>query len=137
MNDGAFAEARFAADATALGYTVCLPVFRPAHYDAIVTRGGRVVRVQCKSSTRRKAANPRRTPAYRVELRRTGTMTRDHRRIKKRYPPNAYDVLAIWLAEDRRWLFIPRRSAGSKASLAITPHKGVAKRLDNWDVLKL
>lgn len=135
MNDGATAEARFAQEALARGFVVSIPTFRSAAYDAVITRGDRdPIRVQVKSCTRKKVQRKHHTPYYSVEVRRGPEITNSRLGSKRPYRPGSYDVMAIWLDEDRRWLFVPRRRV-PKAKLRIIPHKGVAKHLDNWDRL--
>ena len=135
MNDGATAEAQFVRDAIALGYIVAVPVFRTAHFDVVVSRGTRVARVQIKSSARRTARKATHVPAYSVDLRRAPVIRAGRRGTKSKYPPGSYDVLAVWLAEDRSWLFIPKRRLSARTGLQIVPHRGTAKRLNNWDAI--
>lgn len=132
MNDGATAEAEFVRDAVALGYSVSIPIFRTAHFDAIVNRGTKCVRVQVKSCARRHAKKKTHVPAYHVELRRT---TSSAGNTKQGYPPGAFDILAIRLVEDRAWLFLPKRRVGSRTRVTVVPHRGIAKRLNNWESL--
>lgn len=114
---GRATEARFLVDALERGLQVSLPFAEAAGYDAVVDSGGRLLRVQVKG------ARPGKSGRYWVNLNK-------HRRRHR-----GYDVVAVWLVRDGRWLFIPARAVRHRVSmLGVTANGKHSGR--SWEIFR-
>jgi hypothetical protein len=121
---GRATEARFLFDAQRRGLLVSRPFDTAPGYDAIVDTGSRLFRVQIKgarSAQGADAARRSRFPVYRINVNR-----RDRRQ------PN-FDVIAVWLDEDARWIFLPR-SIRSKRAVYIFTYGHYGRR--GWEIFR-
>jgi hypothetical protein len=89
---GRATEARFTFDASLRGLNVARPVDSLPGYDVIVDTGRRMFRVQVKGAHR----NSNR--AYTINIQKHKT--------RNRTPE--FDLVAVWLHDDARWMFLPR-----------------------------
>jgi PD-(D/E)XK endonuclease len=114
---GRATEARFLVDALERGLKVALPFSESPGYDAVVDSGRRLIRVQVKG------ARPGRSGKYWVNMNRHG---RRHR---------GYDVVAIWLVRDARWIFIPARVVRHGSSMVGVTAGGKHSRR-SWEIFR-
>lgn len=116
---GAATEARFLLDAHRLGFRVSKPFTETPGYDMVLDNGRRLYRVQVKgvSLSRRKTY----TPHYAVNINR-------HRRTRPKF-----DVVAVYLEQDARWVFLPR-SVASQRQVNIFRGGKYARR--GWEIFK-
>jgi hypothetical protein len=114
---GRSTEARFILDALERGLLVSRPFADAPGYDVVVDSGKRITRVQVKG------ARPGRCGRYYVNLNRHGRRRR------------GYDVVAIWLVRDARWIFIPARAVRNGVNmLGVTTNGKHSHR--SWDIFR-
>lgn len=94
---GEQAELLFALTATQLGFTVSKPFGDNARYDAVVDWGGKLSRVQIKSTDFIDHV----TKQFRVSCAYGG------RRTRNVYKSADVDIIVVWLAPAKRWLIVP------------------------------
>lgn len=110
--DGKVAEAEFLLEATKRGLEVIGPLGANPDFDFIVARLGGLVRVQVKSSKLREGYSfQRKGETYRnfVKPHYRFIVTGNPRRKIRRFSGGGSDVLAMWLRNERRWLFAHSR----------------------------
>ena len=101
------------------GLCVSRPFDSLPFYDAIVDNGSRLFRVQIKGARPTTRSKKSGATQYRVNTNRNGV-----RRMK-------FDVAAVWLAADGRWVFLPGRLAKKKL-VNLTPNGRYSRR--GWEV---
>jgi hypothetical protein len=94
---------------TRMGASVFIPLFHSPDCDLVVEHGGRLLRVQVKTCTRRKRAN------WSVMICTRGG-NQSWNGVVKRFHPGRCDYLFVLVEDGRRW-FIP--SAAVEGSTAI------------------
>jgi PD-(D/E)XK endonuclease len=96
---GELAEARFLAKAMSLGFVVNKPFGDSARYDFVVDAGGRLTRVQVKSTWAAKT----RCHCYGV----SAVPSQPRKTFLRQYGRNEIDFLAAYLAPEDTWFIIP------------------------------
>ena len=119
---GRATQARFLMDAHARGLLVSLPFDSFPGYDALVDSRGKLYRVQVKGAH---VSKSRGHGAYRINL--------DRQRRKRRNP---FDILAVWLDADNRWVLLPARRCHHVRQLWIYPTGWVKRYSDNWGIFR-
>jgi hypothetical protein len=121
---GEWAELRFLARATDLGMTVIRPWGDSFHYDMVVEWEGSLLRVQVKSTIRR------RCNSYYFTLR--GAI--------RRYTRDDFDFLAAYLIPEDTWYIIPSEVALTNINqICITPGSSTSRYepyREAWPLLK-
>lgn len=100
---GRTTQARFLLDAHLHGLDVSIPFDSLPGYDVIVDNGRKLWRVQVKGST------IGRDGRYSINIRKPGRARLPH-----------FDVCAVWLARENRWVFLPR-SIRTRVMIRLTP----------------
>lgn len=119
---GRATQARFLMDAHSRGLLVSLPFDSFPGYDAIVDAGRKVYRVQIKGShPSGKSAHG----AYRINVSRHAR--RSHRK---------FDVLAVWLDNDQRWMLIPSRRCRVKQIWIHKTGSKFTRYSGNWGIFR-
>ncbi len=116
---GRAAEARFLLDAHERGLLVSRPFDSLPSYDCIVDNGSRLFRVQVKGSRPSISLSRSGTNVYRINVDRDRT-----RRIR-------FDVAAVWLSADARWVFLPSKVA-RKCAVNLRANGRYSRR--GWEV---
>ena len=108
---GAWVEMLFMAAASFHGFRVLKPWGEVSPYDVGVEGGGRLLRVQVKSTSHKEGNET----GYRCEF-----MHRSRGRTR-RYSPNELDVCVAYVIQEKLWYIIPaHRIAGPKGRSVIT-----------------
>ena len=81
------------------GYTVFLPFSEATRIDLIAEKDGRVVRIQCKTSTRKKKSS-----CYEVGLRTNGG-NQSWNKVCKKISSDEVDEVFIWCEDGSLWVF--------------------------------
>jgi hypothetical protein len=118
---GRATEARFLMDAQLRGFLVAQPFNSVPGYDAIVDTGHRVYRVQIKDVRQR--LHYKNYVSYHVISNRRGLKTLN------------YDILAIWLVNDGKWLLIPAKLTRA-GSLCISPSTRFHRFSEKWEIFR-
>ena len=126
---GRTAEARFLADCVSRGFTVAFPFGDAKDIDCVVVSGRRCFRVQVKSCARKRQRKTSHAPCYDVELRGGGNSRGSV--AKRNYELGAYDIVAIWLAEDGLWAFREAHETRMAQGIRINPKVAVT---NNWEI---
>lgn len=113
MNQGEISELVFACEAVKRGAVVSRPVIQ-CHYDLLVDIGGRVSRVQVKSTAAPLEQSKDGYWVYRPHL-------FHGRKIKKYYTVAETDYVACHLVDINMWYFLPVASIGDRGSVRIAP----------------
>lgn len=100
---GEWAELCFMARAAGLGMYVSKPYGDSRRYDVLVEAGGRIVRVQVKSTIYRRRGNE-----YSLNV--TGPQ-------RKKYKAGTVDFFAVYLIPDEEWYIIPYEALGKHLTL--------------------
>jgi hypothetical protein len=103
---GEWAELCFMARAAGMGMSVSKPHGDSRRYDVLVEAGGRISRVQVKSTIYR-----RRGSGYSLNVMGPG---------RKRYAEGSVDFFAVYLIPEEEWYIIPSEAVGKKLSLHFT-----------------
>ncbi len=124
---GEWAELCFMAKAAGLGMSVSKPHGDSRRYDVLVEAGGRILRVQVKSTI-----YCRRGGAYSLNVMGPG---------RKKYAEGSVDFFAVFLIPVDRWYIIPYEVVGRKnLSLHFTPggrRQKYEKYLEAWELLQV
>lgn len=122
---GEWAELCFMAKAAGMGMSVSKPLGDSRRYDVLVEAGGRIVRVQVKSTIYR-----RRKDEYSLNVMGPG---------RKRYKEGTVDYFAVYLIPVDEWYIIPYRAVGKKLTLHFRPDGGrqkYRKYREAWHLLR-
>jgi hypothetical protein len=123
---GEWAELCFMARAAGLGMSVSKPLGDSQQYDVLVEAGGRILRVQVKSTI-----YCRRGGEYSLNVMGPG---------RERYEPGSVDFFAIYLIPVDEWYIIPYEAVGRKnLSLHFTPggkRQKYGKYREAWGLLE-
>ena len=122
---GEWAEIQFLARASEHGLHVSKPYGDCLPYDFIVEHGGRMLRVQVKSTS---ARNPR-CASYKCWIRSPR---------QPRYPDDALDIIAAYVIPEAVWYIIPYRELSNSSSISLDPcsqRNLYRKYKEAWDVL--
>lgn len=98
---------------TKLGYTVSYPMSDAARYDLVVDIDGKLLRVQCKTSTHRDKS------CYKVQLATSGG-NRSWSGVRKKISSDECDIIFIWCANGSLWE-IPAEELHDKSSFRAGP----------------
>jgi len=110
---GEWAELCFMAKAAGLGMGVSKPLGESRRYDVLVEAGGRIARVQVKSTLYRRRRNE-----YSLNVMGPG---------RKAYKEGTVDFFAVYLIPEDEWYIIPYRALGKKQTLHFRPDGGQQK----------
>jgi len=113
---GRATQARFLLDAHLHGLEVSIPFDALPGYDVVVDTGVRLWRIQVKGATMSSKG------VYSICVRRAG----------KKSVPN-FDVCAVWLSRENRWVFLPR-SIRRRTMIHLTPHGKFSHR--GWEIFR-
>lgn len=130
---GNIAEARFVSDAIAKGFSPAVPWGGQKGYDVVLTAGKRHFRVQVKSCTYHYCGRARKSSSFRVELRSTNSLNQKRKGVRT---SRGYDILAVWLPTEARWVFVTAAYVGLRTGLTIALGTGVARSPDNWEIFR-
>ena len=122
---GEWAELCFMAKAAGLGMGVSKPLGESRRYDVLVEAGGRILRVQVKSTIYR-----RRGSEYSLNV--MGPQ-------RKKYKAGTVDFFAVYLIPEDEWYIIPYKALGEKLTLHFCPRGGrqkYGKYREAWDLLR-
>jgi len=103
---GEWAEMCFMMRAAELGLEVNKPFGDSASYDFIVQKGGRMARVQVKST---------------IVRQNDGYVCQVHRSLGATYESNAFDFLAVYLILEDTWYIIPEKMLRGKYNILLNP----------------
>jgi hypothetical protein len=123
---GEWAELWFMALAKGLGMGVLKPYGDSGRYDVAVESGGRILRVQVKSTI-----YCRRGGEYSLNVMGPG---------RKRYEKGSVDFFAVWVIPINEWYIIPYAAMGKRLTLHFTPGSKRAKWAqyrEAWDLLRV
>jgi hypothetical protein len=123
---GEWAELCFMARAKGLGMGVMKPYGDSRCYDVAVESGGRILRVQVKSTI-----YCRRGGEYSLSV--TGAR-------RKRYPKGSVDFFAVWVIPIGEWYIIPYEAMGQRLTLHFTPGSKRSKWIkyrEAWELLRV
>jgi len=123
---GEWAELCFMARARGLGMAVLKPYGDSGSYDVAVEDGGRILRVQVKSTI-----YCRRGREYSLNVMGPG---------RKRYPKGSVDFFAAFVIPLGEWYIIPYEAMGKKLTLHFTPGSKRAKWAryrEAWELLRV
>jgi hypothetical protein len=101
------------AKAAGLGMGVSKPLGDSRRYDVLVEAGGRILRVQVKSTLYRRRSNE-----YSLNVMGPG---------RKRYKEGTVDFFAVYLIPVDEWYIIPYKDLGKKLTLHFRPDGGRQK----------
>jgi len=121
LDFGRATQARFLMDAHAHGLLVSLPFDSFPGYDALVDTGKRIYRVQVKGA--RPAANLSRS-IYRINI---------DRHLRRSKPSRRFDILAVWLDGDAKWVLIPAKNTRAR-QIWIRPNGRLQRFAGNWGI---
>jgi hypothetical protein len=125
LEQGAFAELCFMAKAASKGFRVSMP-FGDSRYDVGVESGGKIVRVQVKSTKYRRRGER----SYSLNVMGRG---------RRMYEEGLVDFFAIYLIPIDTWYIIPYAAIGrTRCSLHFTPgsrRKTYEKYREAWGLL--
>jgi PD-(D/E)XK nuclease superfamily protein len=113
------------AKAAGLGMSVSKPLGDSRRYDVLVEAGGRIARVQVKSTIYRRRGNE-----YCLNVMGPG---------RKRYQEGTVDFFAVYLIPLDEWYIIPYAALGKKLTLHFVPGGGqqkYAKYREAWGFLQ-
>lgn len=116
---GRATQARFLLDAHTHGFLVSIPWDSVPGYDALVDTGRKVLRVQIKGA--RPSTSRKTSGTYTININR-------HRRKRPRF-----DLLAVWLDGDAKWIFLPGKLC-RVIQLRIRPNGRFHKYSSRWDL---
>jgi len=122
---GEWAELCFMAKAAGMGMLVSKPLGESCRYDVLVEAGGRIARVQVKSTMYRRRGNE-----YSLNVMGPG---------RKRYKEGSVDFFAVYLIPADAWYIIPYRALGKKLTLHFVPggrRQKYAKYREAWQLLR-
>jgi hypothetical protein len=122
---GEWAELCFMAKAAGLGMGVSKPLGESRRYDVLVEAGGRILRVQVKSTIYR-----RRGSEYSLNV--MGPQ-------RKKYKAGTVDFFAVYLIPVDEWYIIPYEAVGKKLTLHFSPEgarQKYRKYREAWDLLQ-
>ena len=94
---------------TSIGAVVSFPLFHSPDYDLIADLGGKLFRIQVKTSRCRHGPNDH----FAVQLATSGG-NQSWNRVVKRFDPARYDFLFVLVEDGRQW-FIPSADVGGKS----------------------
>jgi hypothetical protein len=121
---GDVAEAAFLAKAMQLGFNVCKPFGTACRFDFVVEAGGRLSRVQVKSSW----GNSTRHHAYCI-----GLAVAQPQRGPRTYQRHELDFLAAYIAQEDAWYVIPAREIAGRTRISVYPHRPqAANKYENY-----
>jgi hypothetical protein len=123
---GEWAELCFMARAKGLGLGVLKPYGESGAYDVAVENGGRILRVQVKSTI-----YCRRGREYSLNVMGAG---------RKRYPKGSVDFFAVWVIPIGEWYIIPYEAMGQRLTLHFTPGSKRSKWIkyrEAWELLRV
>jgi hypothetical protein len=122
---GEWAELCFMARAAGIGMGVLKPFGDSLRFDVGVLSGGRILRVQVKSTI-----YCRRRNEYSLNVMGPG---------RKQYRPGTVDFFAVYLIPVNQWYIIPYEALGKKCTLHFTPgakRQKYARYLEAWELLR-
>ena len=122
---GEWAELCFMAKAAGLGMGVSKPLGDSRRYDVLVEAGGRILRVQVKSTLYRRRGNE-----YSLNV--MGPQ-------RKQYEPGTVDFFAVYLIPEDEWYIIPYEVLGEKLTLHFSPggsRQKYGRYREAWDLLQ-
>jgi hypothetical protein len=122
---GEWAELCFMALVAGMGMGVLRPFGDSRRYDVCVEAGGRIWRVQVKSTI-----YCRRGGEYSLNMMGPG---------RKRYEPGSVDFFAVFLIPVNQWYIIPYAALGNKLTVHFTPggkRQKYAQYLEGWELLR-
>ncbi|HZC23124.1 MAG TPA: group I intron-associated PD-(D/E)XK endonuclease [Candidatus Binatia bacterium] len=122
---GEWAELCFMAKAAGLGMGVSRPLGESRRYDVLVEAGGRILRVQVKSTIYRRRGN-----SYSLNVMGPG---------RKGYKKGTVDFFAVYLIPEDEWYIIPYEVLGKKLTVHFCPGGGrqkYAQYREAWDLLQ-
>lgn len=122
IQKGTAAEYRFVSDALKRGFVVAMPVCHTEAFDVLVIHGQRVVKIQVKSASIKKADSRWNQPAYTCR-----TMRNTHKGYVP-YKKGDYDFLALWT--DEGWFLVPQNA--NKRSLCFAIHRKATSPWNAW-----
>lgn len=113
------------AKAAGLGMGVSKPLGDSRRYDVLVEAGGRILRVQVKSTLYKRRGNE-----YSLNV--MGPQ-------RKPYMAGTVDFFAVYLIPEDEWYIIPYEALGEKLTLHFSPRGGrqkYARYREAWDLLR-
>jgi len=122
---GEWAELCFMARAAGMGMGVLKPFGESMRFDVGVLSGGRILRVQVKSTI-----YCRRRNEYSLNVMGPG---------RKQYRRGTVDFFAVYLIPVNEWYIIPYEALGKKCTLHFTPggkRQKYARYLEGWELLR-
>jgi hypothetical protein len=123
---GEWAELCFMAKAAGMGMAVSRPFGDSQRYDVLVESGGRIVRVQVKSTIYRRRGNE-----YSLNV--MGPQ-------RKKYKTGTVDYFAVYLIPDEEWYIIPYEALGEHLTLHFIAGGGGRHKyeeyLEAWHLLR-
>jgi hypothetical protein len=122
---GEWAELCFMARAAGMGMGVLKPFGESMRFDVGVLSGGRILRVQVKSTI-----YCRRRNEYSLNVMGPG---------RKQYRRGTVDFFAVYLIPVNQWYIIPYEALGKKCTLHFTPggkRQKYARYLEAWELLR-
>jgi len=123
---GEWAELCFMALAKGLGMGVLKPYGDSGRYDVAVENGGKILRVQVKSTI-----YCRRGGEYSLNVMGPG---------RKQYKRGSVDYFAVWVIPINEWYIIPYAAMGKRLTLHFTPgskRSKWAQYREAWDLLRV
>lgn len=122
---GEWVELCFMAKAAGMGMQVSKPLGESCRYDVLVEAGGRILRVQVKSTMYRRRGNE-----YSLNVMGPG---------RKRYKAGSVDFFAVYLIPEDAWYILPYAALGKKLTLHFVPggrRQKYAKYREAWNLLR-
>ena len=122
---GEWAELCFMAKAAGMGMLISKPLGDSCRYDVLVDGGGRILRVQVKSTMYRRRGNE-----YSLNVMGPG---------RKPYEEGSVDFFAVYLIPANAWYIIPYAVLGKRLTLHFVPGGGRQKYADYreaWHLLQ-
>ena len=117
-------ELCFMAKAAGMGMLVSRPLGDSCRYDVLVEAGGRILRVQVKSTMYRRRGNE-----YSLNVMGPG---------RKRYKAGTVDFFAVYLIPEDTWYIIPYEAMGKSVTIHFVPGGGRQKHekyREAWNLL--
>ena len=122
---GEWVELCFMAKAAGMGMLVSKPLGDSCRYDVLVEAGGRILRVQVKSTMYRRRGNE-----YSLNVMGPG---------RKAYAEGSVDFFGVYLIPEDAWYIMPYEALGTKTTLHFAPGRGrqkYARYREAWHLLQ-
>ena len=126
---GNMAEVRFVYDALGQQLHPCTPWSQQTGFDIVLAEPHRSFRVQVKVCTGKIYGRSRRFPAIGLY----GSYMSSGRSGKRRkYRPDEFDVLAIWIRNENAWVFLTTGQIRGRVTISLPP----SLPRNDWDVFR-